>query len=263
MVLLLLGLALPPVPAETPDGEGSPRKAHYTRFDVLVAYHDSHRYENDLRLIYQQATEFVQVRSAERKAAGLAASAGERKDDPVRESGSDTGPKTVGGEGETEKAGAVKTGKPGTERLAVVMEVDETVLSNWEELHKSRFTDFPGHWPAWVRERKGKVIQEALAFFKAARKCGVDVFFVSSRPQSLEKETKEALSARGFGDWSGLVTKPDAATLPLVQYKAGARKSIEAGGYVIIANISSQECDLAGGFAEKTFKLPNPFYRLQ
>jgi len=29
---------------------------------------------------------------------------------------------------------------------------------------------------------------------------------------------------------------------------------------MIIANIGDQESDLAGGFAEKTFKLPNPFY---
>ncbi len=263
VVLILLGLAWTSVPAETPGGEGSPRKANYTRFDVLVAYHDSHRYESDLRLIYQQATEYVQMRAAERKAAGPAAAARERKEDEGGESGSGTGPTVVPDEGEAEKARAEKPGKHGPERLAVVMEVDETLLSNWDELHKSRFTDFPGHWPTWIREKKGKVIPEALAFFKAARKCGVDVFLVSSRPRSLEKETKETLLARGVGDWTGLVMKPDATPLSLAQYKAGARKSIEADGYVIIVNVSSQECDLAGGFAEKTFKLPNPFYRLQ
>jgi acid phosphatase len=29
---------------------------------------------------------------------------------------------------------------------------------------------------------------------------------------------------------------------------------------VIIANMGDQASDLAGGHAEKTFKLPNPFY---
>ena len=35
---------------------------------------------------------------------------------------------------------------------------------------------------------------------------------------------------------------------------------ITADGYTIIANLGDQESDLAGGYAEKTFKLPNPFY---
>jgi len=38
------------------------------------------------------------------------------------------------------------------------------------------------------------------------------------------------------------------------------RSQIEADGYTIIANIGDQASDLQGGHAEKTFKLPNPFY---
>ncbi len=37
-------------------------------------------------------------------------------------------------------------------------------------------------------------------------------------------------------------------------------QQIEAEGYVIIANIGDQTSDLIGGYAEKTFKLPNPLY---
>jgi hypothetical protein len=31
---------------------------------------------------------------------------------------------------------------------------------------------------------------------------------------------------------------------------------------VIIANLGDQFSDLAGGYAERTFKLPNPFYSI-
>jgi len=31
-------------------------------------------------------------------------------------------------------------------------------------------------------------------------------------------------------------------------------------GYAIVVNIGDQMSDLDGGFAERTFKLPNPFY---
>ena len=35
---------------------------------------------------------------------------------------------------------------------------------------------------------------------------------------------------------------------------------LEAEGYTIIGNIGDQLSDLEGGHAERTFKLPNPFY---
>ena len=38
------------------------------------------------------------------------------------------------------------------------------------------------------------------------------------------------------------------------------RRKLAEEGWTIILNIGDQESDLAGGFAERTFKLPNPFY---
>ena len=45
-------------------------------------------------------------------------------------------------------------------------------------------------------------------------------------------------------------------------HKTAARIDIESKGFVIIANIGDQKSDLAGGHAEMTFKVPNPFYFL-
>lgn len=45
------------------------------------------------------------------------------------------------------------------------------------------------------------------------------------------------------------------------KFKTAAREKIENGGvYTIIANVGDQDSDLAGGHAERTFKVPNPFY---
>ena len=46
----------------------------------------------------------------------------------------------------------------------------------------------------------------------------------------------------------------------LADFKAPTRQKIAAMGYTIIANMGDQMSDLDGGFSEKTFKLPNPFY---
>jgi hypothetical protein len=39
-----------------------------------------------------------------------------------------------------------------------------------------------------------------------------------------------------------------------------ARRGGAEAGYAIIATVGDQESDLGGGFAECTFKVPNPFY---
>jgi hypothetical protein len=45
-------------------------------------------------------------------------------------------------------------------------------------------------------------------------------------------------------------------------FKAPQRAKIEQQGYTIIANLGDQPSDLAGGSAEQTYLLTNPFYRI-
>jgi len=52
------------------------------------------------------------------------------------------------------------------------------------------------------------------------------------------------------------------ASCPTIQYKSGTRAYIESQGYDIVADIGDQFSDLLGGFADKTFKMPNPNYYL-
>lgn len=49
---------------------------------------------------------------------------------------------------------------------------------------------------------------------------------------------------------------------PTIQYKSGTRAYIESKGYKIVADIGDQFSDLLGGFAQRTFKMPNPNYYL-
>jgi predicted secreted acid phosphatase len=52
------------------------------------------------------------------------------------------------------------------------------------------------------------------------------------------------------------------ASCPTIRYKSGTRAYIESQGYDIVANFGDQFSDLEGGFADKTFKMPNPNYYL-
>lgn len=58
---------------------------------------------------------------------------------------------------------------------------------------------------------------------------------------------------------AAIAANTSCATIP---YKSGTRAYIESQGYDIVADFGDQFSDLEGGFADKTFKLPNPNYYL-
>ena len=88
------------------------------------------------------------------------------------------------------------------------------------------------------------------------------VFFISGRPHNLQAATERNLREQGY-TFEEVIIQPEGATFAsAVDFKAPVRKSIAERGYTIIANMGDQDSDLNGGFAERTFKLPNPVYYL-
>lgn len=120
---------------------------------------------------------------------------------------------------------------------------------------------------------------------------GYAIIFITGRGASQEKATLGNLTSDGVGidagyplpttlndGEDGLFTKPAVADYPsylvaacagdpsgsctTVHYKSATRAHIESLGYDIVANFGDQFSDLIGGFADRTFKLPNPNYFL-
>jgi 5'-nucleotidase (lipoprotein e(P4) family) len=82
---------------------------------------------------------------------------------------------------------AIKERKPGDKPLAVVSDLDDTVLlplPYWGHLinNNKDFFDDPV-WDAWIPKNQMVVAPGALEFFKFAADNGVEVFYVSSREQ--------------------------------------------------------------------------------
>jgi hypothetical protein len=144
------------------------------------------------------------------------------------------------------------SGKP-----AIVLDIDETSLSNYDFLLLSNFTGLGLVPPAALGS--GRAIAPTLALYREARKRGVAVFFVTGRPDLVRGPTESNLRSAGYDKgWDGLSFKPSGITT--VDYKAGQRKQIEGRGYDIVVNLGDQESDLDDGHADRAFKLPNPFY---
>ena len=53
-----------------------------------------------------------------------------------------------------------------------------------------------------------------------------------------------------------------AADKSAADFKALERRKLTEEGFTILVSIGDQQSDLAGGYAERTFKLPNPVYFL-
>ena len=155
-------------------------------------------------------------------------------------------------------------------KLAIVLDVDETALSNLTSLRANDWgfvvggpCDLP-RGPcgllAWIASAQSPPIKPVLALARLARERGVAVFFLTGRPERLRAATERNLHAAGY-QWTGLLLKPDdLTTRSAVEQKAAERKKLVDQGYVIVVNMGDQMSDLDGGFAERTYKLPNPFY---
>jgi predicted secreted acid phosphatase len=143
------------------------------------------------------------------------------------------------------------SGKP-----AVVLDIDETSLSNLSGLQDSGYTE-AGLLPAALGNLPA--IAPTLAFYRDAVAHHVSVFFVTGRAGDLESITASNLTAAGYNAGYAALDL-NTAGAPVEQYKSSTRAAIEKMGYDIIANLGDQESDLDGGYADQGFKLPNPFY---
>jgi hypothetical protein len=91
----------------------------------------------------------------------------------------------------------------------------------------------------------------------------VAVFFITGRREGEDDRnwTIRNLQNAGYEGWAGLSLRPkDDHDPSVIPYKSGERAKIAAQGYTIIANVGDQHSDLAGGHAERAWRLPNPFY---
>jgi predicted secreted acid phosphatase len=159
-----------------------------------------------------------------------------------------------------------------SKRPALVLDIDETSLTNWPNLLADNFGFVAGGscdvLPAgpcgfndWILKSSAKALEPARKLFNAAKAKGVAVIFITGRPDKQRDATIINLVHAGFEGWTELRTRPDRDDLPDVKtFKTAERTKVEAEGYTIIANVGDQISDLEGEHSGCHFKVPNPFY---
>ena len=156
----------------------------------------------------------------------------------------------------------------------MVFDIDETALSNWEAIKANDFGRVfdgpcdelpkgPCGWLAWDLRAESTVIPPTMEIFTTAKDRGATIFFITGRDESQRSATERNLHDHGYLGYQQLIMEPTGVHYAsAADFKAPQRAQIEAQGYTIIANIGDQPSDLAGGFSQQTYLLPNPFYRI-
>lgn len=168
----------------------------------------------------------------------------------------------------------LKARAPRSTKPALVLDVDETALSNWKIITRDDFgrpiaggcdlaLDAPCGWAAWDQLGRDPAIQPTLSLFRTATSLNVAVFFITGRPESQRAATERNLRQAGYDGFLKLfMAPPNRHFASAADFKAPVRAGIERDGYDIIANVGDQPSDLKGGHTEKSFLLPDPFYRV-
>ena len=162
-------------------------------------------------------------------------------------------------------------GKKFSGTKAILFDVDDTTLNTYSYEIYSNFVYNPTSNAAFVNSASFPAVPGMPDLESYAVSKGYTVFYLTGRPESQRAGTIANLTDAGYSVTSSNLylkdqTKPwladCAPSCTTIQYKSLTRKYIESQGYDIVANFGDQFSDLTGGYADKTYKIPNPMYYL-
>lgn len=164
----------------------------------------------------------------------------------------------------------VKTEK-NSDNLAVVVDLDETVLDNslyQVERWKAGLSFTQDSWSEWVNREEAGLVPGAKQFLKAVRKKGVRVVFVSNRMNKNLEPTRRnllALEVLAPNDLFLLrLDKDDVKEVRRREVNEGKARMKKVGPLKVVGYVGDQMGDFPSGqakeFGKTSFLLPNPMY---
>jgi 5'-nucleotidase (lipoprotein e(P4) family) len=164
----------------------------------------------------------------------------------------------------------VKTEK-NSDNLAVVVDLDETVLDNslyQVERWKAGLSFTQDSWSEWVNREEAGLVPGAMEFLKAVRKKGVRVVFVSNRMNKNLEPTRRnllALEVLAPNDLFLLrLDKDDVKEVRRREVNEGKARMKKVGPLKVVGYVGDQMGDFPSGqakeFGKTSFLLPNPMY---
>ena len=144
---------------------------------------------------------------------------------------------------------------------AVVFDIDETVLSNYEVIKELDFGYVPGLWDKWIDEAKAPAITEVKKLYNYLLGRHVKVIFITGRKDYQYSATYKNLINAGYKNFDTLIVRSkNEYDLSAQQFKSMKREELTAKGYKIIGDVGDQYSDLNGADHGIQVKIPNYLY---
>lgn len=146
---------------------------------------------------------------------------------------------------------------------AIVLDIDETCLSNYQNILESNFAQSQTQIHQAVLRANGEPLPGCQKLYKYAQSHQVDVFFITGRTTDEKNATIKNLETAGFHNWAGLYllnNKLAPNYQNIEAFKIATRKMLTEKGYDILLSMGDKPTDFSGGYTKATFKLPNPYY---
>ena len=125
---------------------------------------------------------------------------------------------------------------------AIILDIDETALSNYPDLVR---LDFGGTRQEILHvgdDGKDEAISPTLKLYRYAKAHGIAVFFLTGRFEESREATAANLKKVGFTNYDGLILrKGEYRNVSALQYKTAYRKQITDQGYDILVNIGDKK----------------------
>jgi len=150
-----------------------------------------------------------------------------------------------------------------SDKSAVVFDVDETALSNYEQTKSIGFGYIYKLWYDFIQEGKAPAIKETKRFYNYLVSRKIHVIFLTGRFQEMYESTKRNLVEQGYTKFDTLIIRSnDERKVSAAEFKSRKREELIRKGYDIIACIGDQWSDLSGCNTGYKIKLPNYLYSI-
>ena len=144
---------------------------------------------------------------------------------------------------------------------AVVFDIDETALSNYEFLNEMDFGYVPDLWSKWMLEAKAPALSGVKRLYDYFIRKGFRIVFITGRKDFQYNPTYKNLLFAGYTKFDTLIVrKPEENNLTALDYKSRKRVELTQRGYKVVGDVGDQYSDLNGPDHGIQIKIPNYMY---
>jgi acid phosphatase len=147
---------------------------------------------------------------------------------------------------------------------AVVFDIDETTLDNYEAIKQIGYGYEKMYWDDWLEKANAPAIPQVKELYDFLLHKGYKIVFITGKKDYQYNATLKNMKSVGYTEFDTLVTRgKEEYKIKSSQFKSQKRKELTEKGYVIAGCVGDQLTDCEGPNCGIVVKLPNYLYLVE